>query len=185
MKLQKKGQESAPIELLIGVTILTFVLIIGFYVLQQASSQQYEQKLKASFSNFARDIEAVYLGSVGTSFRTQVDFTPSGSGNDFVISSIQLKQGLSPTCSAQTGRSDCMELYAYKRDKYGNENLFLAEVINIPSSVSIIGSFSNCQGGNLSEIGSRESNPDCFITPTSHSFILTKTGPNEITISEG
>ena len=187
MKTVKKGQESAPIELLIGVTILTFVLILGFYILKQSSSQQYEQKLRASFSNFARDIEAVYLGSVGTSFRANIDFTPpTGSGDAFIISSIQLKKGVSTTCTAQLGRSDCLELYAYKTDKYGNTNLFLAEVINIPSTISVKGEFSRCGGEDLNEINyNDESNENCFFSPTAHSFILTKTAADEIEIKEG
>jgi len=189
MKFVKRGQESAPIELLIGVTILTFVLIIGFYIISQSSSQEYEQKLKASFSNFARDLESVYLGGVGTSLRVNIDFSAPSAGDNFAISFIKLTQGVPSTCERQVGRNDCLELYAFKRDKQGNNGLFLAEVINIPSSVSVKATFGNCQNVNLSNSNIPDPNNllpnDCDFSPTVHSFILTKEDSNTINITEG
>ena len=89
----KKGQEEAPIELLIGVTVLAFVLAIGLYTYQNLASQEYRQKLEASFSKFAGDLETIYRGGLHTSTTVDFDLSPPGGQDAGDIVSIRLLRG--------------------------------------------------------------------------------------------
>lgn len=127
----KKGQEEAPIELLIAVTILTFVLIIGFYTYENTCRAQFEQKMRASLSKFASDLELVYQGAQGTSRLVEVDFLPIGCPGS--ISDIRLVAGTTNLCLAQLGIPDCLFIVVTTPDK----EITFIQPINIPTDVTI------------------------------------------------
>jgi len=138
----RKGQEEAPIELLLGVTILTFVVILGFYTYQNMCVSLYEQKLKESLSSFARNLELVYQGGEQNSKVVSVDFTESGCS--IGIQSIRLYGGTFTACR-KIGKEDCLELVAIKKDANGDTYPFVTEVLNIPPDARIfLSSSSTC-----------------------------------------
>ena len=185
----KKAQESAPIEVLIGVTILTFVLIIAMHLFQNSCSSQYEQKLDAGFSKFARDLEFTYMGAVGTSMSTSLDLTTPQGCNSVHIKSIVLKQGSPATCKARLGKPSCMILSALlvpDNPSASSTNLFLTtEVVDIPSDITVSNYVGGCKGKDLNGGNSIDDliNDNCTFMPTYYSFTLNKTSSNEISIS--
>lgn len=182
----QKGQEEAPIELLIGVVILTFVMIIGFYTYQNLCSNQFEQVLKASFSKFSRDIELVYLGSTGTSQISQIDFSVPGAcgGN---VQSIKLLAGIPSTCRAQTGKDDCLELIAVTQSTTTSAGLLVSEVIDVPTSVRVYNELNPACTTSLNDIGyssnwDSDSFQACWFRLQAYTVRITKKSQNEITI---
>lgn len=180
----RKGQEEAPIELLIGVTMLTFVIIIGLYIFQSSCSSQYEVKMQAGFSQFARDLESVYIGSIGTSFVTQVDFTQPVGCNEIRLRSINLIEGGDTACKSRFGRSDCLKLIVFLIPEQGTGDDFLVtEYINIPDNIIVQGSFGDCPDTDLTSIGLGP-NDLCSFSPNFNNFRFTKEGKDKIVISD-
>ncbi|MEM0372790.1 MAG: hypothetical protein QXO69_03075 [archaeon] len=191
-----RGQEEAPIELLIGVTILTFVIIIGMYVFNSSCATQQEQKLRASFSKFARDLELVYFGSTGTSQITRIDFTQSAGCADYSIDSIRITKGPTATCNSQLGRPDCLVLSAVSTGRWDQntgqmspKETLLVEVLDISSSTRIKNKFSGGCSFDLNDLDWDVQNvnkipSDCWFTPAYYTLKIAKTAPDEITISK-
>ena len=181
----KKGQEEAPIELLLGVTILTFVIVLGFYVYENLSGSLYEQKMRDSLSTFARNLELVYQGGEGTSKIVEVDF--SGTGGSTNVNSIRLLQGLESTCERNIGKKECLQLMAVTVDTSGSHP-FMIEILNIPSQVHIIllNAPSNCP--NLNDLDAntwkQSAYSECGWKAMTYSFKITKTAANEIYIEQ-
>ncbi|MBS3060069.1 MAG: hypothetical protein J4432_01020 [DPANN group archaeon] len=190
-----RGQEEAPVELLIAVTVLTFVLIVGFNTYNSLCASQYEQKLSGSMSKMARAIELVYRGATGTRINTQVDFTPlGGCGGD--IEAVGLYPGPTQACRSQLGTDNCQILVARvaTRTTVGqaavvNYQARISETINIPRNVEI--------KQLLEEVGAR-TKVDCGIEqaerldltasactwkPRTYGLSITKSSSNELTIS--
>ena len=184
----KKGQESAPIEVLIGVTILTFVLIIAMGIFQNSCSSQYEQKLNAGFSKFARDLEFVYMGATGTSISTTLDLSVPEGCASIHLQSIKLVQGQSATCRARLGKDSCMVLIATlmpdnPSSTAGTTNFLTVEVIDIPEGIEVVNKLSECNQ-NLNGISLEDViDEKCTFKPSYYSFILKKVSSTEIDIS--
>ena len=191
--LGRRGQEEAPIELLIGVTVLTFVLIIAFYTMNNACSYQFEHKMKASLGYFARELESVYQGSVGTSKTISVDFSPEGC-SELRIDQIRLFSENSEVCRRMLGRDSCLALIVQLREKGARETP-VKELVNIPSDFDII--YSPCVDGagdsiNMNTITSTNLDPtlgdynnfdECGWTTGVHRMKITKTASNKIEIT--
>lgn len=184
----KKGQEEAPIELLIAVTILTFVLIIGFYTYQNTCRAQFEQKMRASLSKFASDLELVYQGAQGTSRVIQVDFTPIGCPGS--ISGVRLVKGTSDRCLAQLGIPDCLFIVVTTPSK----EITFIQPVNIPSDTNIRyfdEGVEICFPNSLTDyteddIMAGTIPPACEEWGTQYyAFTVTKTSPGELTIERG
>jgi hypothetical protein len=182
----RKGQEEAPIELLIGVTILTFVLIIGFYTYQSLCSSQFEQVLKASFSKLSRGIELVYLGSVGTSQISQVDFSVPGAcgGN---VQSIRLLAGHPSTCQAQTGKNNCLQLIAVTQATTTQAGILVSEVIDVPETVTVINNLdTSCKTPlnliDYSDNWDENKYQACWFRLQAYTIRITKQDQDEITL---
>ena len=182
-----RGQEEAPIELLIGVTMLAFVLVVAMLAYSNLSSSQYEQKLKASVSKLARTIESVYMGSVGSSLVTDVDFSaPSQSTSK--VKDIRILRGSSDLCYARFGRSDCLVIIATVEDKGRVTGQLVVEPVNVPGSVRV---FNELQGAScdLSSINydqwssSGEDYFDCWLKKRYYSLRVTKETNEKIVIS--
>jgi len=184
----RKGQEEGPIELLLAVTLMTFVIIIGFYTYQNLSGSVSEQKLKDSLSSFARSLELVYQGGQGTSKLVQVDF--SSMGGSPTIESIRLTQGTQSVCMKNLGKEDCLQLIAVTKSQTGKSTPFLVEMLNIPPTVTI--SFVNapvsCAEKELNKIASDlwddPTFADCGWLAKSYSFTITKNDANSIEIEQ-
>lgn len=189
----RKGQEGAPIELLIGVTILTFVMIIGLFSFRNVCSSNYEQSLRASTSLFARTMEIAYLGSLDSSQIVDLDFSaPQGCSSD--VESVRMLKGLLATCMAQTGQSDCLELVVVVRDKQGNYGVLISEVLNIPSSTlvlytppttscPVVNAYGDIVFSSISgDTWNNEIYKECGWKPVSYKLKITKTKQNEIRI---
>ena len=190
----RKGQEEAPIELLIGVTILTFVVIIGFYTYQNMCSSTYDQKLRSSLSSFARAIEGVYQGGISDTQQVRIDFGEIGCASK--IESIRMMQGSIDTCQSQLAKDDCLQLLALRRE--GTRVAPVAvEVLSIPSSVTVrlIGGPSGCPAAdqvtgdiNLNDIDFNRWKDDdyarCGWIPQQYSFKIKKVSSSEIEITQ-
>ena len=199
MAAMQRGQEEAPIELLIGVTILTFVLVIGFYTYQSMCASQFEQKMQASLTKFANDLESLNLGYVGTVIPSELDFTPIGCAGE--VESVRLLQGTKDLCLQHTNYEDCFVLVLVARAEGKPQTIIIAEPLNIRSSVTTIvhepagrdSSLDQCItiggvpidditslfGGTLSGFAQG----GCYMwSMSSYTLILEKTQVNEITI---
>ena len=136
----RKGQEEAPIELLIAVTVLTFVLIIGFFTYQNMCSSQFEQKMRASVSTFARQIEQVYRSGIGTAQPVELDFTPIGCPQS-EVESVRLISGLDseyePICISYTGDKSCLILVVKIKDKTIGEEIFIMDPLKVPAETKV------------------------------------------------
>ncbi len=124
--MRLRGQEEAPIELLIGVTVLTFVLIIAYYVYENASSQQCVEKIKATSAELASVISQVAQGGPGTTRYFSADFSCEDTSTR--ISYVIIGKGNKQTCRSLFGRPDCYMLYVFGNVS-GNLQLVHAEVL--------------------------------------------------------
>lgn len=177
----RKGQEEAPIELLLGVTILTFVVILGFYTYQNMCVSLYEQKLKESLSTFARNLELVYQGGEQNSKVVSVDFTESGCS--IGIQSIRLFGGTFTACR-KIGKEDCLELVAVKKDSEGNTYPFVTEVLNIPPDVAItLTNPHDCSAVDEDNIGGSVTSSYCW-SATTYTFQIRKISAAEMELKE-
>jgi hypothetical protein len=188
----KKGQEEAPIELLLAVTILTFVIILGFYTYQSLCGAQYEQKLKASFHKFATELENVYKSGIGSSTPVVVDFSEIGCPAK--IQAIRLIQGIKSQCLSSVGKSDCLELVAPIVERSSTTPSFLiSETVDIPSTttVQLIGASSECEHTDLNK---HDGSKDIIFTDSTYTscgwgareytFRITKESSSKIIIEE-
>jgi hypothetical protein len=134
----RRGQEEAPVELLIAVTVLTFVLIIGFVTYKNLCSSQFEQKLNSVVAKFARDIELVYKGASGTSWTTMLDFSLEGCPGA-TVESVRILKGDPDTCLSQTGKPECLVIAVVYITSDQNPEKYapLQEVIDVPADTSI------------------------------------------------
>ena len=130
----RKGQEEAPIELLLAVTLLTFVIIIGLYTYQNMCTAMYEDKLKSSLSTFAGKLTTIYQGGVGTADMVSLDLSESGCS--LKIESVRLLEGLDDSCRKEYGRTDCMEMIVVTKDSSGS-SILMKQMIDIPYSVTV------------------------------------------------
>lgn len=89
--------------MLIAVTVLTFVLVVGFFTFQNTCATQFEQKVRASVVNFANTIESVYSSPVGASLPLQMDFSPGGSSCVGGISDIRVLKLTEEECKQSIG----------------------------------------------------------------------------------
>ena len=176
----KKGQEEAPIELLLAVTLLTFVIILGFYTYQNLCASQYEQKLKSSLSTFARSLEQVYQGGVGTSKTAMVDFGEIGCSSN--IESIRLIEGLSSSCRRNLGKDECLELIVRTVSASGSSVLMI-EMLNIPPTVTITINDPACPP-DLASSWSEQSYSSCGWKAKAYSFRITKEPGDRITLEQ-
>jgi len=175
----RKGQEEAPIELLLGVTILTFVVILGFYTYQNLCTSMYTTKLTSSLKTFAGALEEVYHGPIDSPKSVPVDF--SGSGCSVEIQSIKIIKGPSSACMKALAKSDCSELVALTKD----QATLMTYMVDVPSFVSInIGKSALCTGLN-SMAYSDALNPtykNCSWNAVQYRFTITKVSANQIEI---
>lgn len=189
--LGRRGQEEAPIELLIAVALLTFVLIIGAYAYDNFCKTDFEQKMKTSLGVLRGDMEQVYRGSVGSSQPSSVDFSATGCSGD--AASVRILKGTQSICQAQLGLSDCLLLAVTSSISLSSQAKHAPVVIslNIPSDATI--KYVHVGGPGCSALRdledftqmSDEASFGCEpFSLASHAFLVKKTGPNEITIKE-
>jgi len=186
-----KGQEEAPIELLIGVTVLTFVLIIAYYVYENVSSTQYLERVKASTSQFARVIENVAQGGPGTTQHISLDF--SGSSGDTRISQITIAKGPPDACLNALGTRDCYMIYVIANVS-GTMQIVHSELLYHVSGEDIwydpTGANMNCDYTGLLTYFSNPSSGDAcgaenFLNAGVYHFTVSKTPDDKILISTG
>ncbi|MFH0986422.1 MAG: hypothetical protein V1911_00065 [Candidatus Micrarchaeota archaeon] len=162
---KRKAQEEAPVELLIGVTILTFVMIIGAYMINTATVSQEELKIRASLNTLARDIEFIYFGTTGSTKISEVDFTSKNTENP--IESIRIVVGLDSTCNSQIGKPNCMELVVVanlKTSSPDSKDAMLREYLRVDTDTKIyIAGLFHCD-------------PTAAMTETEHNLVDEETG---------
>ena len=134
MAAMQRGQEEAPIELLIAVTVLTFVLVIGFYTYQNMCASQFEQKMRASLAKFANDLETIHTGFPGTKIPSELDFLPTGCPGN--VESVRLLKGTQGVCKARTGSDSCFMLTVIAKTESGTE-IRIMEPVKIPTDTAI------------------------------------------------
>jgi hypothetical protein len=181
----RKGQEEAPIELLLAVTLLTFVIIIGLYTYQNMCASLYQDKLKTSLSTFAGKLTTIYQGGVGTADTISLDLSESGCS--LKIDSVRLLQGLPDSCRREYGRADCMEMVVVTKDQSG-PSILMKQMIDVPYSVTI--RFENglaaCENLNtiLFDEWSRSTYVDCGWKAKAYSLWVKKDSSTLITIEQ-
>lgn len=131
-----RAQVSSPIQLLLGVTIMSFVLVIGFFTYEKMAKNQYEQKIKASMSKLARNVELVHHGGIGTTKTINVDFSPT-KGSKLNLESIRVLPGTTETCKRQTGMGNCLELIAIQSLEGEKVGILTIEALDVPSTINL------------------------------------------------
>lgn len=141
----KRGQEEAPIELLVAIVVLGFAIIIAYGAYSSACADQFDAKMKAELSHLARDMELVYRGAVGTSQLSRVDFSPAGCpGTE--LDSIRVGAGAPRSCEVKIGSQNCALLTVWVRNPDGTTNSRYVEYVDIDPATQIwvnLGSGSN------------------------------------------
>ncbi len=133
--MSRKGQEAAPIELMIGVTVLAFVLVIAYYVYSNAAASQCVEKIRASSAQLARTIEEVAQQGPGTTRYVTVGF--SCQSQNVKVSYITIAEGPDQTCQRMAGASRCYMLYVIG-DESGQLTVIHSELLrNVGESVGI------------------------------------------------
>ncbi|MEM3412236.1 MAG: hypothetical protein QW735_00860 [archaeon] len=177
-----KGQESAPIELLLGTIILSFVLVLVYFTYQNLSGKQYSAALQVAFSKLGSELEFVYQGAVGTKRVLSLDFSPlEGTGKK---TAIKILHGHKETCLKQTGKENCWQLIAVQGEE-GQAGVLYSLALNIPTSIAI--KFKNATGDEAvceNEYSSWSSPIPCQWKPTRYTLTIEKTSNNEIIISQ-
>ncbi len=110
--LSKKGQESAPFELLIAVIIMGFVIFFGLQALTQINKEQCSGKLNRNLEEFRIELEdVVQNNSVG---KINFDLPSCYKGQEVKIN----KYNNSRICSAYCGigRELCVVLELWTAD---------------------------------------------------------------------
>ncbi len=186
----KKGQESMPIQLLLGVTILTFVLVIGFYSYKQVCASQYEQKVKAGLNNLARTMEQAYQGGIGTSPPSITIDTQAPSGCGVNLESVRIVDGTATACEEGIGKKECAIAVAVARTDEGTM-VTAKSFIDIPGGVSITmkregSTIGRCTDQPLEDIyeGSFDSTEDCGWTEGIFHLKIKKESKDKIVIEE-
>lgn len=185
-----RGQEEAPIELLIGVTMLTFVLILGFYTYQNTCKSQFEQKMHASLSKFARAVETVYMGAKGTTRTVDLDLSPIGCHAE--IKSIRMVSGSEDLCRANIGSESCMVIAVQSSE----DQVPLIEVLNVPGDITVNFVKSTSAGPDVCDVnsdgwddyisylsGGALNCPNSFWYPVRYSIVIQKEDIDKIKLS--
>lgn len=130
--MDNKAQESMPIQLLLGVTILTFVITIGFYSYRQACATQYDHRVRAGLDRLRSEIEFVYRGGVGTTSPKITLDTTVPPGCDIGFESVRLLDGPKDQCEANIGKEDCVMIVAVTVDEHGNRHVSSRSYVDVP-----------------------------------------------------
>lgn len=184
--MDSKGQESMPIQLLMGVTILTFVLTIGIYSYKQVCASQYQQKVRAGLNNLARTMEQAYQGGVGTTPPAITIDAKVPSGCNVNLESIRIVEGTSSACEDSIGKSECaMAVAVAKTDK--STSISSKAYIDIPGHVSIKQEGIKCREGlNLQDVYKKSFNEteQCGWTQGVFNLKIEKEDTDQIIIKE-
>ena len=135
--MKNKGQESMPVELLLGVTILTFVVTIGFYSYRQVCATQYDHKVRAGLDRLSRVMEQAYQGGVGTRPPAITLDTSVPPGCEVGFESVRLVDGPSDACEANIGKEECIMAVAVSVDQRGDRYVAARSYIDIPRGVIV------------------------------------------------
>ena len=183
-----RGQSEAPIELLIGVTILTFVLIVASYVFNSSCAVQQENKLQVSFSQLSRDLNSVYFGSIDSSILSRVDFSVSQSCMSYTIDSVRVAKGSPDTCREQLGKNDCYVLLAMTNSPDYTGQRFM-QVLDVSQDTKIINKIdpSSCTKalGEIAYDSADASYSKCWFESREYVLRITKTASDTIEIRLG
>ena len=110
-RLNNKGQEEAPFELLISVIIMGFVIAVGFIAMNELSKKQCQGDIEKSMQELKRTLELVSKGQGRESFTFRMPACYSDVKSKLIIeSSSEMK-----TCLEVCGgaRLDCTMLRFY------------------------------------------------------------------------
>ena len=132
-----KGQEAAPIELLLGVIILSFVIIIAYYTYNNVCASQYTEKVRSTVSDFARTLEAVYQGGVGTSQFATLDFAQSWEQCSASVEYVSLVKGSAESCKAYTGFEDCLQLMVLQNITVDGTGIVVGPLAKVDDPVEV------------------------------------------------
>ncbi len=152
LNLNDKAQESMPIQLLLGVTILTFVLTIGIYSYRQVCATQYDQKVSSGLNELGSAIEQAYRGGVGTTPPSITIDTSVPAGCDVGFESIRIMDGPSDACRSNLGKEQCVMAVAVSLDDRGNRYISSRVFIDIgDTNIDMEGVDDNCREMDLEE----------------------------------
>jgi len=162
MKMSNKAQESMPIQLLLGVTILTFVVTIGLFSYRQACAAQYDHRVSAGLNRIKGVIEQAYQGGVGTTPPPVVLDTTVPPGCGIGFDSVRLIDGPEAQCEANIGKEDCVMAVAVAVDEDGNRYVSSRTFIDVPEGVTIdmAGLDDRCRNNNYPSILDEEPGDD-------------------------
>ncbi|MBI5636271.1 hypothetical protein HY993_04885 [Candidatus Micrarchaeota archaeon] len=139
MTEEKRGQASAPMELMIGVIILVMSMALVFYVMGQTQDSQCIAQVKANVRNLESAMLAVALGSPPTTKEVFFDFKSCG---EKAVKTIRLARYEDPKyCRACPGQqSGCWIIEPVFNTGKDNKYYVLADAqscIDMPANVQI------------------------------------------------
>lgn len=183
--MKNKGQESMPVELLLGVTILTFVVTIGFYSYRQVCATQYDHKVRAGLDRLSRVMEQAYQGGEGTRPPAITLDTSVLPGCDVGFESIRLVDGPPDACEDNIGKRDCIMAVAVSVDQRENRYIAARSYIDIPEGITVdMEDIGSCREDDHTDIYDEEfnSNEDCGWGKGTFSVQVTKESSDRIVI---
>lgn len=176
----ERGQEEAPIELLVAIVVLGFAIIIAYGAYSSACADQFDAKMKAELSHLARDVELVYRGATGTSQLSRVDFSPAGCpGTE--LDSIRVGAGAPRSCEVKIGSQNCALLTVWVRNPDGTANSRYTEYVDIDPGTKIYLSI----GGDVGEACSDVKDTGCkSLDFRPYTLIISKSASDTIYLTQ-
>ena len=175
-KINSKAQVNSPFELLVAVTIMTFVIIIGSQMIAATNDQVCLAEVEKELTEFKLNIENVSSNS-GSSIK--FDFRPNQKNcfneNNAIIKIVKYTD--SKRCGAVCDKAvnSCFVLIFSASDL---ANGFKSKCLNLPIFTSFVKDGTNCPTNDAALAGYKPTNPSVGdLGLRSGSYILRNVAP--------
>jgi len=117
-KLNSRGQEEAPFELLISVIIMGFVIAVGFMAMNELAKKQCQGQIEKTMQELKRTLELVSKGQGRDSFAFRMPSCYSDVKSRLIIESSSETKTCTDVCGGS--RLDCTFIQFYGVSSQGS-----------------------------------------------------------------
>lgn len=118
LKINSRGQEEAPFELLISVIIMGFVIAVGFMAMNELAKKQCQGQMDKTMQELKRTLELVSKGQGRDSFSFRMPSCYSDAKSRLVIESSSETKTCTDVCGGS--RLDCTFIQFYGVSQQGS-----------------------------------------------------------------
>lgn len=153
-RLNARGQESAPFELLVAVVLMGFVLVAGLNAMNALRQQQCESKVNFALEEFKTALQNVATGRGTANVRVAFEECGSGSEETECLKLVEVTEPVICNAKCSGSRSICTLLSYFSQS--GPATISQSKCIDISSSTIFPSSGSECAerpGFELADLG--------------------------------